>query len=248
MKAIIIDDEPDCVSILTLQLQMFCPQVQVVAECTSGEEGLEAIRIHDPQLVFLDIEMPNMNGFQLLESLETINFSVIFVTAYDKFAVKAFRFSAIDYLLKPTDPKDLIISVERAERSFKLHTRQLEMLKQQMIAGPAQVFPEKIALPYANGVVFVDLKNILYCQADDNYTFFHLVNGQKHLVSKTLRNIQETLPENIFLRVHRQYLVNLDHAAKFTKSEGNYLIMTNGFQVPVARSQKDRLIERFGWL
>lgn len=247
MKAIIIDDEPDCVRLMALQLKMYCPQVEVVAECTSSEEGLKAIRSQDADVVFLDIEMPKMNGFQLLEMVGDANFAVVFVTAYDKFAVKAFKFSAIDYLLKPTDAKDLQAAVQKVERSRKVDNRQLEMLKQ-YIRPHTKAFPDKIALPHQDGVVFVELKNIVYCEADDNYTRFYLVNGQKHLISKTLRDIQEILEERNFLRISRQHLINLDHIAKFMKGEGSYVVMSNGTSVNVSRSQKDRLIERFGWL
>ena len=247
MKAIIIDDEPDCVRLMALQLKMYCPQIQVIAECTSSEEGLKAIRNHSVDVVFLDIEMPKMNGFQLLEMVGDIDFAVVFVTAYDKFAVKAFKFSAIDYLLKPTDAKDLQAAVQKVERSRKIDTRQMELLKQYLTHTP-KTFPDKIALPHQDGVVFVELKNILYCEADDNYTRFYLSNGQKHLISKTLRDVQETLEERNFLRVSRQHLINLDHIAKFIKGEGSYVVLSNGQSINVARSQKDKLIERFGWL
>ncbi len=246
MKAIIIDDEPDCVKLMALQLKMYCPQVQVVAACTSSEEGLKAIREQPVDVVFLDIEMPKMNGFQLLEAVGDIDFAIIFVTAYDKFAIKAFRFSAMDYLLKPTDAKDLQAAVHKVERSRKTDSRQFELLKQYM--SPAKQLPDKIALPHQDGVVFVELKHILYCEADDNYTRFFLENGQKSLISKTLGNIQEVLEERNFLRISRQHLINLDHIAKFMKGEGSYVVMTNGQSLTVSRSQKDKLIERFGWL
>ncbi|AEI50420.1 LytR/AlgR family response regulator transcription factor [Runella slithyformis] len=246
MKAIIIDDEPDCVKLLALQLKMYCPQVEVIGEYTGSEEGLNAIRGTAPDVVFLDIEMPKMNGFQLLEMVGDLSFAVVFVTAYDKFAVKAFKFSAIDYLLKPTDAKDLIAAVQKVERSRRMDSRQLALLKQHL--SPAKPFPEKIALPHHDGIIFVELKNVLYCEADNNYTWFFLANGQKHLVSKTLRDIQDTLEERNFLRVSRQHLINLDHIAKFMKGEGSYVIMTDGQSITVARSQKEKLVERFGWL
>ena len=132
LKAIIIDDEPDCVRLLALQLKMYCPQVQVAAECTESEEGLLKIKELQPDMVFLDIEMPVMNGFQLLEKTGPIHFSLVFVTAYDKFAVKAFRFSALDYLLKPIDGKDLKAAVEKAEQRRWPEKQQLSLLKQQL--------------------------------------------------------------------------------------------------------------------
>ena len=250
MKAIIIDDEPDCVRLLALQLKMYCPQVEVVGEYTSSEDGLRNIKQLMPDVVFLDIEMPKMNGFQLLEMVGDLTFAVVFVTAYDKFAVKAFKFSAIDYLLKPTDAKDLLAAVQKVERNRKIDTRQLEILKQHLhtSSSVSKVVPEKIALPHQDGVTCVELKNVLYCEADDNYTRFYLANGHKHLISKTLRDIQETLEERNFVRISRQHLINLNHIAKFMKGEGSYVVMTDGQSLSVARSQKDKLIERFGWL
>ncbi|OYU53803.1 MAG: DNA-binding response regulator [Chitinophagaceae bacterium BSSC1] len=246
LKAVIIDDEPDCVKLLALQLKMYCPKVQVLAECTSSETGLIRIKELQPDIVFLDIEMPVMNGFQLLEKLGNINFSLIFVTAYDQFAVKAFRFNALDYLLKPIDGKDLKVAVEKALQQ-KPNLEQLKLMKQQLNVGEKH-YPDKIALPFQNGVIFTEIKNILYCESENNYTRFYVVEGRNYLVSKTLGDIQEVLEERNFLRVHRQFLVNLDHIKKYVRGEGNYLILSNEINIPVARNKKEKLIERFGWL
>ncbi len=247
LKAIIIDDEPDCVKLLALQLKMYCPQVQVVAECTESELGYTKIKELQPDLVFLDIEMPVMNGFQLLEKLGDIQFSLVFVTAYDQFAVKAFRFSALDYLLKPIDGKDLKAAVEKAEKRSWPQTQQLSLLKQQLQNGD-KVLPDKIALPYQNGVTFAEIKNVVYCESDNNYTRIHTVDGSKYMVAKTLGDIQEVLEERNFLRVHRQYLINLNHIKKYVRGGGNYVILSNNQSIPVARNQKEKLIEKFGWL
>ncbi|MBC6112665.1 LytR/AlgR family response regulator transcription factor [Pedobacter fastidiosus] len=247
LKAIIIDDEPDCVKLLALQLKMYCKQVDVIGEYTHSEDGLLGIKELQPDLVFLDIEMPMMNGFQLLEKLGDINFSLVFVTAYDQFAVKAFRFSALDYLLKPIAGNDLTTAVKKAEARKWPEKQQLEILKQQL-KGDEKIWPEKIALPFQNGVTFVELKQLIYCKSDNNYTHFYLADNQQYTVAKTLGDIQEILEERNFLRVHRQYLINLDHIKKYVRGEGNYLILSNGQSIPVARNQKERLIEKFGWL
>ncbi|MBD2702756.1 LytTR family transcriptional regulator DNA-binding domain-containing protein [Spirosoma sp. BT702] len=247
LKAIIIDDEPNAVGLLALRLSQHCPQVDVVASCTNSHKGIQAILDYRPDIVFLDIEMPQMNGFQLLEAVGGISFSLVFVTAYDKFALKAFRYSAIDYLLKPIDTQELIQAVARVEKQQKTAPEQLEALKQQF-NNPGKPFPDRIALPYQNGVSFVNLKDILYCEADDNYTKFYLVDGQHHLVTKPLREIQDLLEERDFLRIHRQFLINLSHIKKFVKGEGSYVVMSNQQTIPVSRAQKDRLMERFGWL
>ncbi|MEO6286853.1 MAG: LytTR family DNA-binding domain-containing protein [Dyadobacter sp.] len=247
LRAIIIDDEPNAVGLLVLRLSQHCPQVEVVASCTGSQKGIQAILDHRPDLVFLDIEMPQLNGFQVLEAVSGLSFSLVFVTAYDKFALKAFRYSAVDYLLKPIDTQELVQAVGRVEQQRKLVPEQLEHLRQQF-SNPGKTFPDRIALPYQNGVAFVDLKDILYCESDDNYTKFHLADNQYHLVTKPLRDIQELLEERDFQRVHRQYLINLNHIKKFVKGEGSYLVMSNSQTIPVSRAQKDRLMERFGWL
>ena len=247
LTAIIIDDEPDCVKLLSLQLKMYCPTVQVVAECTDSVEGVEQIKSLRPDVVFLDIEMPVMNGFRLLEAVGHVTFNLIFVTAYDQFAVKAFRFSALDYLLKTIDAKELVAAVAKLSQSGPADRQQLHALKQNLKEGE-KMHPDKIALPYQNGVTFVEINAIEYCEAENNYTRFHLTEGTQHVVTKTMRDIQLVLEERNFLRVHRQYLVNLNLIKKYVRGEGNYLLMQGGQSIPVARNQKERLLEKFGWL
>ena len=247
LTAILIDDEPNAVGLLALRLANHCPQVEVVASCTSSTKGIQAILNHRPDVVFLDIEMPQMNGFQLLEAVESVSFSLVFVTAYDKFALKAFRYSAVDYLLKPIDTQELIQAVSRVEKQRRTTPEQMDHLQQQFGAS-GHALPDTIALPYQNGVAFVALKDVLYCESDDNYTKVHVEDGQRYLVTKSLKDIQDLLEERNFLRVHRQYIVNLNHIKKFVRGQGNYLIMSNQQSIPVSRMLKDRLMERFGWL
>lgn len=246
LRAVIIDDEPNAVNLLALRLSQHCPHIEIVATCTSSLLGIEAIKTHRPEILFLDIEMPQMNGFQVLEEVADIPFSLVFVTAYDRFALKAFKYSALDYLLKPIDTQELIEAINKIEKQRQTDPIQIQHLKQQM-APSAKTLPERIALPYQNGVTFASIQDILYCEADDNYTRFHLKDGQQYLVTKTLRDVQELLEERDFLRVHRQYLINLNHIKKFVKGEGSYIIMDNDLSIPVSRGQKDRLMERFGW-
>ncbi|WAC13061.1 LytR/AlgR family response regulator transcription factor [Dyadobacter pollutisoli] len=247
IRAIIIDDEPNAVGLLALRLAQHCPQVEVVASCTNSRQGIQAILDHHADLVFLDIEMPQLNGFQVLEAVAGVSFSLAFVTAYDEFALKAFRYSAVDYLLKPIDTQELIQAVARVEKRRETLPEQLEHLKQQL-NSPVKTFPDRIALPYQNGVAFVEMKDIIYCEANHNYTKFYLQDGRYHLAAKSLRDIQELLEERDFLRVHRQFLINLGHIRKFVKGEGSYVVMSNQQTIPVSRMQKERLMERFGWL
>lgn len=245
LRAILIDDEPDCLQLLALQIKQYCPGVEVSAQMSSPEEGLQAIRSLHPDIVFLDVEMPRMNGFQLLEQLETISFSLIFITAYNEFALKAFRFSALDYLLKPLDVSQLVEAVKRAEKRQRIDQGQLDMLRYQIREGK---YPSKIAVPFQSGVVFVELSELVYCEADSNYTKLILANGKTHLLSKTLKDVQEVLEERSFLRVHRHYLINLEHIKMYHKGDGSYLVMTGDISIPVAKNQKERLVRKFGWL
>ena len=193
-----------------------------------------------------------LNGFQMLEQLGNIPFQVVFVTAYNQYAVRAFRFAALDYLLKPVDSVDLIAAVRRAEQASLATnltgTAQLDLLRA-WYPQPGNVpaaMPPKIALPHANGLIFVETSQILFAESDSNYTNFVLVTGEKYLVSKTLGDVQDMLESRNFLRVHRQFVVNLDHIKRLVKGEGTYLVLTNGTSIPVSRQQKDRLMERFG--
>lgn len=247
LSAIIIDDEPNAVNLLALRLSQHCPQIEVVATSTDSIEGVAAIKKYRPAIVFLDIEMPQMNGFQVLEAVGEVAFSLVFVTAYDRFALKAFKYSALDYLLKPIDTQELITTIQKIEKQQQTKPQQIQYLQQQW-NGTAKALPERIALPYQNGVAFVAVQDILYCEADDRYTRFYLADGQHYLVTKVLRDIQELLEERDFLRVHRQYLINLNRIKKFVKGEGSYIVMDNEQSIPVSRGQKDRLMERFGWV
>lgn len=245
LKAVLVDDEPNCVHLLARQIGKHCPEIEILGQVTDSTEALELIRRVNPDVVFLDIEMPEMNGFQLLEHLRDISFAVIFVTAYDEFALKAFRFSALDYLLKPVDTSDLLAAVSKVTRQQRLDFRQLDLLKSQHLSGQ---FPQKLAVPDHGGIIFVELKDIVYCESDSNYTRLILTSGKHHLLSKTLREVQEFLEVRSFLRVHRQYVVNLDHIKMYKKGEGSYLVMSNEDSIPIGRHQKDRLIQQFGWL
>ena len=247
MRAIIIDDEPNAVELLALRLAQKCPQIEVVAACTSSVKGVAAIIELRPDIVFLDIEMPQMNGFQVLEAVEDISFSLIFVTAYDKFALKAFRYSAIDYLLKPIETNELVEAIKKVEKHTQTSKEQVGLFKQQY-SNNSKSFPDKIALPYQNGVTFVVVSEIIHCESDDNYTKFYLFDGQYFLVTKPLKEIQELLEEREFLRVHKQYLINLNQIKKFVKGEAAHVIMNNNKTIPISRLHKERLMEHFGWL
>jgi len=243
LRTLIVDDEPDAVNLLRLQLQQHCPQVQVVGGFTDSTRALEEIEILQPDLLFLDVEMPVMNGFELLEKLAPIQFSIVFVTAYNQFALKAFKFNALDFLVKPVDTQELMEAVDKAERQHKPTATQLSQLQKQLRGEPVT----RIAIPAQNGVSFIDLNDIVYAEASNNYSKLFLKDGNQFLVSKTLKDVQEVLEEEHFLRVHRQYIINLNHVKQLNRNEG-ILTMVNGDRLPIARNQKERLIERYRWL
>ncbi len=243
LRTIILDDEPDSVHLLKIQLTQCCPQVELVGMYTSSVKALQDIEKLEPDLLFLDIEMPVINGFELLEKILHLNFSVVFVTAYNQFALKAFRFNALDFLVKPIDTKELTQAVEKAEKRIKPTSSQLSMLQKQLRGEPVT----KIAIPGQHGVTFIDLNEIIFSEASNNYSKLVLTDGRHFLISKTLKDVQEILEEEHFLRVHRQYIINLNHVKQFNRNDG-VLTMSNGENIPVARNQKERLVEKYRWL
>ncbi|HTE26448.1 LytR/AlgR family response regulator transcription factor [Flavitalea sp.] len=243
IKAIIVDDEPYCCEALVTLLERYCPAVKVADICYSGETALSAIKEQEPQILFLDIEMPRMNGFEMLERLPEIHFEIIFTTSYDQYAIKAIRFSALDYLLKPVDREELQRAVQKITQ--RLHyplPQQLEILLQK-IHQPAS-FIQKIALPTMEGLQMIDVNSIISCASDSNYTIFLLKNKQKIIASRTLKEIEEMLEEYSFLRVHNSHIVNLNEVNKYIKGEGGYLIMSDDSSVDVSRSRKEMLLKK----
>ena len=243
LKAIIVDDEPYCCEILSAMLVSYCPDVDVVSSCNNGMDALIAIRQGSPDLVFLDVEMPKMNGFEMLEQLGPINFHLIFTTSYDQYAIKAFRFSAIDYLLKPVDREELQKAVHKViQYSQPTFPQQLEILMQKFNQPAASI--NKIALPTIEGLQLIPIDSIISCESDDNYTVLLLKNKRKIVVSSTLKEIEEILEDHSFIRVHRSYLVNLNEIEKYLKGEGGYLVMSDGSTVDVSRTKKETLMKK----
>jgi two-component system LytT family response regulator len=241
--AIIVDDEPNALVVLQKLLELHCPEVKLLALITSSIEALEKIKSMRPDIVFLDIEMPQMNGFQLLSQLGEIKFHLIFTTAYDQFAVKAFRFNALDYLLKPIDVAELKKAVHKASEKSKILPQQLEHISELLHESEKGHAPSRIAFPHAKGYRFITLSDIIYCESESNYTILHLAGEPKFTVCKTLGEIEEMLTLSHFLRMHRSYVVNTEKIKEFIKSDGGYLIMENKFEIPVSRNKRDELGE-----
>jgi len=248
IRAIIVDDELGSRESLSKMIEKNCKNIQVVGKADSMLSAFEVITNNEPDLVFLDIEMPNGNAFDLLEKFKEINFNIIFVTAYDHYAIKAIKFSAIDYILKPIDPEELTKAVTRFEA--QLETKKSLDKKFKILLS--NVRPEnklkKVGIPDGDGLVFINLAEIIRCDSDGNYTYFLLTNGKKIVASRTLGEYEQMFNDDNFFRVHRSHLINLEHVKKYIKGEGGYVVMTDNSQVEVSRRNKNDFLEKLSLL
>lgn len=239
MKAVLIDDEISNLENLQTLLQKHCPQVTIMATAQNVSDAVDVIEKHVPHLVFLDIQMGEQTGFDVLKLLPTRNFEVIFVTAYDQYGIKAVKFAALDYLLKPIDIEELIIAVNKADQKLlaQTHTSQLDFLLQQLKKPEAAT--GKIALPMQSEIRYIPLTEIIRCEADNTYTFFFLANDEKILVSKSLKEYADLLRPNGFLRTHQSHLVNPKYVKSWLKEDGGVLLLMSGEKIPISKPNKD---------
>ncbi len=247
LKAILIDDETSSLNSLRQKILQHCPQVHVIAICDDPHVGLEAINKFEPDLVFLDIEMPVINGFTLLQKLSYKNFELIFVTAYDHYAIKAIRFSALDYLVKPVEIEDLASAVARAveKRNKAVPNNRLELLLENITAEKIKF--KRIAIPTTEGIQFVKVEELMYLEASINYTKFHLQNNIRYTVSKTLKEFEDMLPDGIFLRIHNSYIVNKNFVEKYIRGEGGQVILSDGTLLDVSKRKKAEFLKAIGF-
>lgn len=242
MRAILIDDEVNALDTLEIELKAYCPEVTVIKKCAGAKEGLAAIRKHNPDIIFLDIEMPWMSGFELLGQLGAFSLDVIFVTAYSEFAIKAFEVNAVDYLLKPISKIKLIDAVQKAKDRRPVTDDVLRNIMTTLDANrTARPLPH-IALPTPEGLEFVKIDDIIYASADSNYSNIHLKDGNTILLAKTLKQVEALVEGRNFLRIHQSYLVNLAFIKKYIKGQGGTLVMESGVSLPVSRSCKESLM------
>lgn len=244
MRAIIVDDEKHSRDVLRILLENNCPDITVMATCNNGEAALDAIAMYDPQLLFLDIEMPGLDGFQVLEATKRGSFAVIFTTAYDHYAVQAIRHSALDYLLKPIDAAELKEAVIKATERMGLPvTRKVDHLVEMLQQHIKQ--SERLALPTAEGLRMVVASDILYCESNGATTNVYLRSQEKPFpVTRTMKEMEEVLEDKAFFRVHNSFLVNLSFMDKYIKGDGGEIIMCDGQRVPVSRQKKQDFLLR----
>jgi two-component system LytT family response regulator len=243
ITAVLIDDEKNALEILEWQLQNSCPQVKIVELCKTADDGIAAIQKHTPELVFLDIEMPRKNGFEVLLAFPEPHFDVIFTTAYDQFAIKAFKFAALDYLLKPIEAEDLVAALQRYGKKQRhlQFKEQLEILLQQY--KQPQLAPCKLSFATHEGIVFVKPEAIVRCESSSNYTMLFLSDKAKLVISKTLKEVEDLLHTYGFFRVHHSHLINLQQVNRYVKNEGGYIEMSDSAHVPVSRQRKELVLE-----
>jgi len=238
IKAVIIDDIPEAITVLTSDLQAYCKNIEVIGSANGVVSGAKTIKELKPDLVFLDIQMPDGTGFDLLEIIGEANFKLIFTTASDEFAVKAFKFSAIDYLLKPIDPDDLVKAVEKIDLQ-KSPTTRLDILQNNL------VLPKTLVLNTVDKIHFVEIEDIIRLTSHVNYTDFYLKNGLKiRGISKTLKEFDKLLSDNNFIRVHQSHLVNANFIKEFLKQKGEIVLKDDdGTRIPVSTRKKSTLME-----
>ncbi len=245
MTCVIVDDELKSRESLKILVEDFCEGVEVKELCQNVAEAIKAIELHKPTVVFLDIQLQRETGFDLLTRLKNFDFEVIFTTAYAEYAVKAFKFSAVDYLLKPVDIEELKQAVEKVEkRKENTISDRLQQLLGNLRTTSSENY--KIALPTLDGLVFVKVSEILYCEASSNYTEIVLESGKKYVVSRTLKEYEDMLSDQNFFRIHHSYLINLNGIKKYIKGDGGQVVMNNDKSLDVSKRKKEAFLERIG--
>ncbi len=243
LKSVIVDDEFKSRESLRILIEDFCEGVKVCALCQNVDEGIQAIKDFKPEVVFLDIQLQRETGFDLLTKIQGINFEVIFTTAYSEYAIKAFKFSAIDYLLKPIDIEELKGAISKVNQKLNdTISERLQHLLQNLRTTTSENY--KLALPTSEGLYFVKVSDIMYCEASSNYTEIVTGDGKKHLVSRTLKEYDEMLGAHDFYRIHNSYLINLNAIKKYVRGEGGYVVMNNDRSLDVSKRKKDGFLVR----
>ena len=235
IRAIILDDEKHSVATLDWKLDKFCPDVKVIGKFTDSMKALEYIRQNPPDLLFLDVEMPRLNGFELLEELDKpLSFEVILITAYDEFGIRAVKSDILDYLLKPVQNQELKKAIDKVKR--RMDAREIS-------SSSVNYKSDKIAFATKESIEYVAAEDIIACKSDSNYTILYLVGGRKKVISRTLKDVEDRLKSHTFYRSHNSHLVNLSHIKEYIRSDGGYLLVTDGHKLPISRTRKDELLK-----
>ncbi|MCC5931622.1 MAG: response regulator transcription factor [Cyclobacteriaceae bacterium] len=241
IRVVIVDDEKPSTESLSIELRSMRKDILISGVFNKPVEALHFIKNNDFDLLFLDIEMPGMNGFDLLDKLDKTDFEVIFTTAYDQYAIKAFKFSAIHYLLKPIDYDDLTAAIDLWERRKQgIRREQIELFKELM--SKSNINHQKIALPTTDGFELINIQDIIRCQAENNYTRFFLADGAQYLICRTLKDVESILVNNQFIRTHQSHLINPVFIRKYIRNDGGFLIMEDESKISISRARKESII------
>lgn len=245
MRAILVDDEPDGIRTLKKLLELNCPDVEIVASCADAYQAKQKVQEQDPDLLFLDIQMPGKSGLDLLTELTDRNFEVIMVTAHSEYVLQALQFSAVDYLMKPVDEDKLVEAIARAKKRMRKNrsSENTETLVYNLgkASSPAEM---RLCLPSLKGFTILTLQDIIFCEAQRSYTVFHLVNNKTIMVSKPLFDYDKLLEGTIFFRVHKSYLINLMHVKEYIRSDGGTVVMSNGTPIEISRRKKEHFLSK----
>ena len=243
IKTIIIEDEPVSRDMLTLMLQRHKEDIEIIDACVNPADGIASISRHQPDLIFLDIQMPKMNGFEMLKQINNINFEVIFTTAFDQYAINALRISALDYLLKPVDDEDLTIAIAKCRERMLLKNPSQHF--EQLFNNLTNKNPldKTLALAASDGIRFIKMIDILRVEANGRYTKFYLLNKETILVSKTLGDFEEILSANQFFRIHDSSIINLNHIKKYTRGDGGSVLLSDNTELDVSRRRKEEFVK-----
>jgi two-component system LytT family response regulator len=244
IRSIIIDDEPNNIENLQILLYQYCPEINIVATAMNADSGIDAIKEYQPDLIFLDIQMPGKSGFDVLRAFTNINFEIIFITAYDQYGIQAIKFSALDYLLKPININELKLAVEKARQKIIAKQKDYNIVNLLEYIKSGNKETPKIALPTLQEIMYVRVDDIIRCEASNNYTLFYLQNGEKVLVCKTLKEFSELLTPHNFIRTHQSHLVNLHFVKSFLREDGGTLFLTDQTKVPISRQNRDMVKEK----
>jgi two-component system, LytTR family, response regulator len=240
LRTIIIDDEPDCIMFLANLVSTYCPFIEIQGTAATVEEGIDAILKIKPDLVLLDVELSPGTGFDILNKIQHRNFKIIFITAHNDYAIQAFRYSAVDYLLKPIDIPDLVAAVNKVNQSLM----QNQLLDFNVLLDNIKTdVPHKLAIATSSGYNYIDVNEIISLEADRSYCLFYLTEKRKIMVSKCLNDYQQILDGHMFFRIHHSFLINLQHVKSFSRKDGGYVEMSDGRKIPIARRKKDYFYE-----
>ncbi|MFL5745100.1 MAG: LytR/AlgR family response regulator transcription factor [Niastella sp.] len=246
INALIVDDEPKNIRILNGLLNECCPDVRIIGEAVSAETAMPLIAETHPDLVFLDIEMPHGNAFDLLDKIMPIDFEIIFITAFDAYTLKAFKYSALDYLLKPVSIEELKMAVQKAKDRIRIKNINVQLQNLMFNISKPNSLLQKIALPDNDGLIFIQLAEIIRFEAKGGYTYVHVTDNQKYVSSRIIKEYEEIMPPDLFFRIHNSHIINLNFVKKYHKGRGGLIEMSDSVLIEVATRRKDEFLARFG--